>query len=119
MMLDHQGTCEKCGDPNGSRRYKCYLTCLAGFQMKYGAADVGILCEACFRPKCRCGWNGQGEHKCHRCGRKPGEPYMVKYPPRVAAIVKDPDHESIGCADCIEEFRKTVEAEEARLSQQP
>lgn len=22
--------------------------------------------------KCRCGWNGTGEHRCHRCGERPG-----------------------------------------------
>lgn len=56
---------------------------------------------------CRCGWSGEGDHLCHRCGKVPGSRRF--YPPTLkfslaGAQPKFSVRETWGCDACWKEF---------------
>jgi hypothetical protein len=71
---------------------------------------------------CRCGYNGEGEHPCHRCISKggevrPGKRHFITYPTALAGMqMKLGAYETFACEPCLKEYRDYVEraAEKAR-----
>ncbi len=60
--------------------------------------------------QCRCGWDGMGEHLCHRFGRAPGS--MRFYNPRPVALagqqMKFEVYDTWGCDPCWEDFKRLI-----------
>lgn len=68
-------------------------------------------------PQCRCGWNGTGEHLCHRCKNQSG--FLRFYDPRLVPLagmqMKFEMRDTNACDECwawfqvyLEEARKAV-----------
>lgn len=62
---------------------------------------------------CHCGWDGVGDHLCHRCGKHPGERRF--YVPNMkfslaGAQMKFSARGTFGCDSCWAEFGKLLEA---------
>lgn len=63
---------------------------------------------------CRCGWNGEGEHLCHRCGKQPGQRRLIAYVASLAGTQpKLGAYETWGCEPCFEEYRRALEGSKA------
>lgn len=63
---------------------------------------------------CRCGWNGTGDHLCHRCGKRPGARrfYVPSMKFSLAGNqLKFSAKETIGCDPCWAEFQQLLEKE--------
>jgi len=57
-------------------------------------------------PICRCGWDGTGDHLCHRCGVRPGTRRFQAYVTALAgAQMKFGARETHGCDQCWAEFQ--------------
>ena len=65
---------------------------------------------------CRCGWNGAGDHLCHRCGKVPGTrrlhaqdtPYSIAgAQPKIVLV------ETWGCDLCWAEYTTLVEGQKS------
>lgn len=59
--------------------------------------------------QCRCGWNGEGEHLCHRCGKRAGTRRFYTPSPNYSLAgyqVKASVLETIGCDECWQSFMK-------------
>lgn len=62
---------------------------------------------------CRCGWDGTGDHLCHRCHEAPGA--LKFYVPTMAFSLagsqpKFSARDTIACDPCWEEFSKLLAA---------
>lgn len=56
---------------------------------------------------CRCGWSGDGQHLCHRCGVRAGVPRYVVTPGTSLAGMRPKVgvYQTIGCDDCWNIFK--------------
>jgi len=66
---------------------------------------------------CHCGWNGTGEHPCHRCHRRPGQERFYVPTMRFSlagAQIKVSARQTIACVECWTEFQKQLEAGNGR-----
>lgn len=61
---------------------------------------------------CRCGWNGEGEHLCHRCGTRPGSlrflPSTLRFS-LAGAQLKFLVRDTWGCDECWADFKTLLE----------
>lgn len=65
---------------------------------------------------CRCGWNGIGDHLCHRCGKVPGTRrfYEQPAPYSLAGVqMKLSVCETVGCDACWDQFGALLQAANA------
>jgi hypothetical protein len=59
--------------------------------------------------QCRCGYNGTGEHLCHRCGKVPGSLRFRTYLTCLAGVqTKFGARDTWGCDNCWEEYNKQI-----------
>lgn len=61
---------------------------------------------------CRCGWDGTGDHLCHRCGKEPGQRrlYVPTFKFSLAGVQpKLSMAETWGCNGCWTDFQKLLE----------
>lgn len=69
---------------------------------------------------CRCGYNGDGEHLCHRCGEKPGTRrfYMPHKKFSLAGMQqKFSVKETYGCDKCWAEFKILLKEQDDQVIQ--
>lgn len=56
---------------------------------------------------CRCGWDGAGDHPCHRCHQRPGTSRL--YNPHITCLagvqMKLGAYETWGCDECWSAFK--------------
>ena len=63
---------------------------------------------------CRCGFNGEGEHPCHRCLNKGGEirsgkRVFISYPASLAGMqVKTAAYTTFACEPCLAEYEAYI-----------
>lgn len=59
--------------------------------------------------KCRCGWTGEGEHLCHRCGIRPGKLRLRAYVTLLAGVqMKLGARETFRCDECWAEYQREI-----------
>lgn len=66
---------------------------------------------------CRCGWDGRGDHPCHRCHAAPGtlrfySPYLV---PLSGMQMKFEVRDTNACDPCWEFFQEYIAAQQVAL----
>lgn len=66
---------------------------------------------------CRCGWDGNGEHLCHRCHKKPGAiRFLTHLTCLSGAQMKLGARDTHACDACWTEFLAEVKEAALRLS---
>lgn len=70
---------------------------------------------------CRCGWSGEGDHLCHRCGKRAGSLrfYNATAVALAGAQLKFQVSDTWGCDECWEAFKKQQEEKARNDSELP